>query len=444
MADLHLSDLLNRKIHCECGEEHYCPIQDIIVETGALEKLPGLLEKYGWKDILLVSDDNTEEACGKRVKEILRAAGIPYDEKIFHTGKEMLVPDELTGFYLLEAADPKKDALIAIGSGVLNDLCKYVSYKMGKPYLVVATAPSMDGYASSHSPFIARHMKETYPSQMPTAIVGDVEVLKNAPMDMILSGYGDIMGKCSSLCDWKLSNIVMDVPYCEFIAGLMERAYAQCAADTDKIAARDEGAICRLMESLILAGVAMSLIGHSRPASGAEHHLSHFFEVEGIMKNQPYLLHGMDVAYSTAVSCEIRDKIKEIDPAKTESRFDKETWEANVEKVFGPAAQGVRELQEQLGYYLPETIQKHRERICERWQEILATLAKVPSGPEYLSYLTRAGLPMSRFFSTYDRQTIRDAIVYSKDLKNYYSTWRLLDELGLLERFADGYMAAHA
>ena len=88
------------------------------------------------------------------------------------------------------------------------------------PYIIVATAPSMDGYASDGAAMITGGMKVTYKAGLPRAIIADTEVLCNAPTDMLKAGYGDIIGKFSALNDWKLSRCVNGEYFCNYIYDL--------------------------------------------------------------------------------------------------------------------------------------------------------------------------------------------------------------------------------
>ena len=174
-----------------------------------------------------------------------------------------------------------------MGSGVIQDLCKYVSYQAKLPYYIVATAPSMDGYASKGAAMIWDNMKVTYNAHVPEVIIGDVDVLKDAPMEMIQSGYGDILGKYSCLNDWKLSRVVNGEYFCRYVYDLTYEILCKTKDLGPKLLERDAAAIETLMEALVGVGIAMAYVGNSRPASGSEHHLSHFFEVTGIMNGKP-------------------------------------------------------------------------------------------------------------------------------------------------------------
>lgn len=187
---------------CGCGEMHTCDIDYVYIENGAISHLKEICENYN--NALIVADENTFSAAGDKTVLALCDKHI---EKVVFTGEKVLEPDEKAIATVTEKLDGI-DVIIGIGSGVIQDLCKYVSFFNNIPYMVVATAPSMDGYASDGAAMITGGMKVTYKAGLPRAIIADTEVLCNAPIDMIKAGYGDIIGKFSALNDWKLSECV--------------------------------------------------------------------------------------------------------------------------------------------------------------------------------------------------------------------------------------------
>src|SRR5690606_37660380 len=159
----------------------------------------------------------------------------------------------------------------------------------------------MDGYASTVSPLIVEGSKMTYEAVYPKAIIADTNILKEAPLEMIHAGFGDILGKYTSLTDWKLSKIINNEYYCQTTVNLVEKAREKCVENAERIKNRDEKIIRQLTEALIVSGIAIGFIGYSRPASGAEHHLAHYWEIAALRNNQPHPLHGNSVGAATLV-----------------------------------------------------------------------------------------------------------------------------------------------
>lgn len=283
-------------VDCSCGKHHACDIRYVAIEKGAISKLTALTENYS--SILLVADENTYGAAGEQTVRALTGKEIC---KVIFPGDTILIPNEDA----IERVNGKlagAQLIIGIGSGVIQDLCKYVSHTSGIPYYIIATAPSMDGYASTGAAMILDGMKVTVSAGVPTAILADTEVLKDAPMDMIQAGYGDIVGKYSALNDWRLSQIVNGEYFCQEIYDLTFQMVHKTLKLADGLVKREEESVKVLMEALVIVGIAMSFAGSSRPASGSEHHLSHYFEITGIVNGEDYFPHGIDVAYSTVIT----------------------------------------------------------------------------------------------------------------------------------------------
>ncbi len=413
------SNMLAGKKDCVCGREHLCPIKGVSVGKGVINDIIKYAQDY--KSILLVCDQNTFNVCGNNVAEILRDK--IYDVLVYES-EGFLVPDEAAIEQMEAKLQNGTDLIVGVGSGVINDLCKYVSFKKDLPYFIVATAPSMDGYASNGAALIIQNMKITYSARVPEVIIGDTEVLKDAPMEMIKAGYGDIMGKFSCLNDWKLSKLINDEYFCQYVYDLTYDIVKKTKPLAKKLLERDEESVKTLMEALVIVGIAMAYIGTSRPASGSEHHLSHFFEITGIIDDEPYFCHGTDVAYSMLAVQELRDELLKMDvPVKKD--FDEADWEENINRVYKKAAPGIIELQKKLGMIYDDKIEVYKEK----WAEIKKILSEVPSGEETKEMLETAGLPIVDFYKMYSPEKLSDAIKYAKDLKDRYTVLWLYNDL---------------
>lgn len=204
-----IGELAGLEYSCSCGRDHRVDIQAIRVGRGCIQELPDLLKSLGARQVFLLADSFTYEAAGKQVELLLETAGIPYHTRLFKT-QTPLVPNEYALGSALAAMENQDDMLLAVGSGTLNDLAKYLSARTGVPYVIAATAPSMDGYASTVAPMILDGIKTTLPAVYPTAIVADIDIMKEAPMPMLTAGLGDILGKITALCDWQLSRQLFD------------------------------------------------------------------------------------------------------------------------------------------------------------------------------------------------------------------------------------------
>lgn len=313
ILDRPISQWARMEYSCACGKSHKVDIQAIRVGSGVIQELPGILRDLGASHIFLVADNYTYEAAGRQVEQLLDQAGLSYHKRVFQT-ETPLVPNEYALGSVLAAMTSQDDMLLAVGSGTLNDVTKYVSARTGVPYVIAATAPSMDGYASTVAPTILDGFKTTLPAVYPAAIVADVDILKDAPMPMLTAGFGDIIGKFTSLADWRLSHQLNGEYYCPEVAGVIEAAVETCAANAQALAQREPQAIQAVTEALILSGLAMGMVGVSRPASGAEHQMAHYWEMDALRRGEEHPLHGNAVGVGTVLAASLYEMAVEYLP----------------------------------------------------------------------------------------------------------------------------------
>jgi len=408
-------------VDCSCGKHHSCDIRFVAIEKGAISHLTQLTEDY--TSVLLVADENTFAAAGEKT---VAALGSKLSKKVIFSGKTILIPNEEA----VDAVNAKLegiDLIVGIGSGVIQDLCKYVAHTNSLPYFVVATAPSMDGYASTGAAMIMGGMKVTYSAKVPDVLLADTEVLKNAPMDMIQAGYGDIVGKYSALNDWLLSNAVNGEYLCQEIYDLTMDMVKKTLSLADGLVKRDEESVRVLMEALMVVGIAMSFAGSSRPASGSEHHLSHYFEITGIVRGEDYFPHGIDVAYSTVITAALREYILNTPWPEHAFRPERAEYVKEVERIYGPVAEGCIALQDKVGLYTKDTVPGYKEKETQ----IREILSQMPKASEIEKMLGSVGLKMDEFYALYSEKKIADAKLYAKELKDRYTVlWLYYDLFG--------------
>lgn len=415
-----INNLLNG-IDCECGKKHICDIEYVYIENSAAKRLEKLCSEYN--NILIVADENTFSAAGENVLATLLKKNV---KQVIFSGKTVLIPNE-KAIETVKKEINETDLIIGIGSGVIQDLCKYVAFFEKIPYIIVATAPSMDGYASTGAAMILNGMKETVTAGLPKAIIADTEVLKNAPLEMIKSGYGDIIGKFSALADWKLSHIVNDEYFCQYIYDTTYSMIKKTRGTAEKLLKRDEESIKSLAEALIIVGIMMSFAGSSRPASGSEHHLSHFFEIVGIVKNEKYFSHGIDVAYSTVITSRLREEILKNAFPKKQYRMPREEYTESISEIYGNVAKECIALQDKVKNY-----EKSRIDIYNKYEgRIRAVFSELPKSEEIENMLSLAEIDMNDFYNLYGTEKINTAITFAKDLKDRYTVlWMYYDFFG--------------
>jgi glycerol-1-phosphate dehydrogenase [NAD(P)+] len=297
-----IEEMPGMSFDCECGRRHSVDISKLVIGCDILDEIVEGLGAFRGGKLLVLMDKNTYDAFGEIVVKRLLDDGFRLKPFVFDTGDRMLLPDERSiGRALLEV-EPDTTFILVVGSGVLGDIARIVSYRTGKQFAVVATAPSMDGYTSVGSSLIIGNTKTTVYSHYPCAIFADTSVMQNAPMIMIQAGFGDVIGKLTALADWNLTRIVNNEYYCGTIAKLVQKGVEKCMESAEGLAARDERSIRCLIDALILTGLSIGLAGVSRPASGTEHQLAHYWEIKAVERGEEHPLHGNSVGVGTVVT----------------------------------------------------------------------------------------------------------------------------------------------
>lgn len=313
-----IEEMADMEFDCSCGKKHRVDIKHIYVGENAYNRILDVAKEILPKEILLVSDNNTYKALGKCVENELTESGYKINNIILVSDGD-LIPDEKTIGRVFVEVNNETELIVAVGSGSINDICRIISAKTHIPYVIMGTAPSMDGYASTVSPLIIDGAKVTYPGTNPYAIIADSNIMKDAPFEMICAGFGDILGKYTALSDWRLSNTIHDEYFCDTTEKLVRNAMYKCFENIEGAVKREVKAIEYISEALILSGIAMTLSGNSRPASGAEHHLSHYWEIDKLSRKLEHPLHGNSVGVGTVISAWLYKKLN------IEERFGIET-----------------------------------------------------------------------------------------------------------------------
>lgn len=454
--DLPINELINVDFNCSCGHHHEARIDHIAIGKGAVNQITDFLEDQKLHDgsklqkgdrLYLIADVNTWEVAGKKVANLIEKAGYPVTTHIFpykSMHAEQKYADEI-------AANMPKDTkmIIAVGSGTINDLSRFVAFNHDMPYYIVGTAPSMDGYTSNVSPLVQNNIKITHSAECASAVIGDTDILATAPDIMIAAGLGDIMGKYLAINDWKLSHMINDEYYCPEVGDLVLYSVQKCVDSVPGLAKRESESLQYLMESLVLIGIAMSFIGFSRPASASEHHISHFLEMKSIQKGEYGELHGTNVGMATGLVGEmyglLLNKKFDYDRARAHAKaFDYDAWEKEIHRTFGPGAGEVIKLYTTARQNDPDKVLARLDAIEKNEDAMRAQIAiaveQTKKTPQLLKQL--GGLTDPKDFG-FDKAEFSDILHYAKDLRDRYAALQIfydLDELDdLIKTVTDKY-----
>ncbi len=438
---LESNDFLNAKLECQCGKPHSINIDKVIIGKDALKQVPDVVRTFGAKKVLLVADTNTYEVAGMKVASLLEENHLSYKSYVYKVTRD-LVPDEEAVGKLLLQVEKNTDLIVTVGAGTLNDIVKFISRRTNIPSIVVATAPSMDGYASDSSALIIDNLKTSVESSYPKAIIGDTEILKKAPMRMILAGLGDMIGKYSALIDWQVSRIVNKEYYCDVTAKISRDAIQKCVDNIDGVKNREDLAIENVMDGLVRTGIAMSFVGNSRPASGAEHHISHFWEMKFLFEGKEALLHGTKVGLTSIIVARLYEMLVEkqvnFEEAVGKARaFDEKAWRKLISELYGKAAPGILSMSEKDGRNSIEARISRIEDIKENFPQIIEIAKAAERADRVESLMKRAGAPIKPEEVGVDQRTVLDSVLVAKEVRPRYTILNLLSDLGLLEEFTN-------
>lgn len=410
---------------CSCGRKHEIIVDDIIIEQGAIEKLPEILarkEYEAFKTIAMVCDENTYEAAGKKVeslvpglkKVILNPDNLHADEHGVEAAKEQL--DQIGAV----------DLMIAVGSGTVHDITRYHAYNMEIPFFSVPTAASVDGFVSTVAAMTWHGFKKSFTAVSPIVVIADSDIFKNAPMRLTASGVADLLGKFIALADWKIAHALTDEYICKEICDLEYRALDELIQSLDGLNSGDAQAYEQLMYGLLLSGLAMQMTGNSRPASGAEHHMSHLWEME-VYNDYIDYYHGEKVGVGLVLASKIYHNAAKY---MKEHEFSvKAAMEVEVDAIKASFTKpGMFEsIIEENTPNLLEAIQP--ERLMEKTEEIIKIIEEIPTAEELQAMLKKVDgvhkLEDLGFDESFQKKTaflspyVRARITYMRVLKFY-------------------------
>lgn len=370
---------------CSCGREHQIDVREIVIESGAVQELEtemsdGFLKEY--ISPLLICDTNTNAATEEIMEEI-------YDRcQVLVLDADELSADNYAIDVLENNMDEDIDLILAVGSGTIHDISRYMAYKYKVPFVSVPTAASMDGFAANVAAMTWAGLNKTIPAVAPLAIFADTDIITAAPARLNAAGVSDILAKYICLIDWKISYMLTGEYYCAQIVEIQERAIKLVKSSLRAVADLDEDGCEKLIEALILSGIAVQLVGNSRPASGAEHQLAHLWDMQVI--NGPLsAYHGETV--SVAALCVLRE-YKRIARAIEDGRCSvKETYETERslwEEYFGK--NGLLDLI--LEENTPDPLKEiSRETLEDCLQDIAEMIEELPDEETMIHMMEKAG-----------------------------------------------------
>lgn len=425
---------------CPCGRLHTASVDEVVIGKGVVERVPEFVKKYGKKPFV-VADIHTFAAAGEKVCGLLEEASILFGSFIFKDAA--LEPDEKAVGAAFMHYDTSCDVILGVGSGVINDICKILSNISGNPYIIVGTAPSMDGYASATSSMSRDGVKVSLNSRCADVIIGDTDILKTAPDHMLRSGLGDMLAKFVSIAEWRIAHLITGEYYCEEVAKLIRSAVKKCVDNAEGLLKREDAAIEAVFEGLVIGGVAMAYAGVSRPASGVEHYFSHVWDMRGLEFGTKVDLHGIQCAMATVKAVALYEKVMEMTPDWEKANgyvqsFDLEAWNAQLRTFLGSSAETMIELEKKEGKYRKDTHEARFRLIAENWDAVLRILREeLPDYNELCKLVEAVGISQDLMTIGVDREAAKQTFRATKDIRDKYVLSRLAWDLGVLEELCE-------
>jgi glycerol-1-phosphate dehydrogenase [NAD(P)+] len=419
----------------------------VVVGAGALAATPEVFAgSFADRPAVVVADEHTWRVAGEQVQRRLEAAGRATAAP-FRFPPGGVVHAEYGNVERLREALAASDTVpVAVGSGSLNDLVKRAAHELERPYLSVATAASMDGYAAFGAAITRGGYKQTMACPAPRAVVADLDVLLGAPAAMTASGYGDMLGKVTAGADWLVADALEVEPIDPEVWSLVQHPLREAVGRPAELAAGDPQAMGMLVEGLILSGLAMQAHASSRPASGAEHQFSHLWEMEGLgQERQPPLSHGFKVGVGAVAIAALYERVLDRDLADLDVEAACAAWptrrqaEAAVRAAHTTPGLDEAAVTETLAKHAdPDRLRGRLARLRDRWPELRERLQQQLLGARQLRELLHAaGCPTTPAELGLSQPAFRDTYRRARMIRRRYTVLDLAAEAGLLAGWVD-------
>ena len=420
--------------------------KDLIIGAGVVARTAEMFAKlFPGQKAIIVADLNTWEVAGKAVFASLEEAGIPQEKPFIFTDEELYA--EWQHVEKLEAHLKNLDVIaIAVGSGVMNDLTKYVSHLLGRKYMCVGTAASMDGYTAYGSSITKDGNKQTFDCPAPYGFVMDPVIAAAAPKELAASGYADLIAKIPAGADWMLADTMGSEAIDAFAWDLVQNGLRESLADPAAVFAGDVEKTEALSEGLLMSGFAMQAIQSSRPASGTEHQFSHCWDMEDLCFEGKHVSHGFKVGIGTLASTASLEFLLEKDIENLDVEKCVEAWksweeqEQEIREVFegkpGHIARGLKETRDK--YVDKEGLRKQLEALKAAWPTLKEQIREqiIPFA-EVRENLRLVGAPYEPEHIGVSRERMRKTFSYIPYMRSRFANIDVVYRCGYMEELME-------
>ena len=431
-----------------CGRKHPVPFGVIQLGRGAVRQVPKLtmdILGYSPRRPIVIYDLAIEGLIQYQVITPLRDEGLNVEPFPMRAeAGHLLDSGQINGNQAADAIGPTADLLIAAGSGVICDLTKWIATRLNVPFILCGTAPSMNGYTSITATITLNDIKISEFLNPANAVVLDIDILASAPMAMIHAGIGDLAARAICNADWKLGELIKKTSFCPLPFQMTAENERRYLAAADGIAQREPAAIEMLSEAILLSGLSMTILeGETSPSSGAEHVLSHFWDLLVHLRGLPKNFHGTQVGVATIIMLNSYAYLRQIDPASIDpqevlrKRPTLEAIEAENRTLYGDKAESFNQVARQKRISdddLPGYLRGVLDSWDSLWQALDPYIAPVERIREPFDL---AGVPYRLADIQRTREDAREAMLHGSHYRPRYTILDLLWELGLFPQAAD-------
>lgn len=394
---------------------------------------------------VIVADENTWEVAGKDVQASLDEAGVASEKPYTFPSKDFYA--EWQHIESLRSYLETVDAIaVAVGSGVINDTVKLVSHMLGRRYMCVGTAASMDGFTAYGASITKDGNKQTFDCPAPLGFVLDSEIAAAAPKELAASGYADLIAKIPAGADWMLADVVGSEKIDSFAWDLVQNGLKESLADPAAVFAGDVDKTQALADGLLMSGFAMQAIQSSRPASGTEHQYSHCWDMEDLCFEGKHVSHGFKVGIGTLVSTAeleflLEKGLEDIDVDACVAAW--KSWdevEAEIRTLMeGKPGHIARALVETKGKYVSkEELRSQLETLKAAWPELSVRIREqiIPFG-QVRENLRLVGAPYEPEMIGVTRERFRQTVSYIPFMRSRFTNIDVIYRLGWMDEFID-------
>lgn len=424
-------NLLGQTFACECGRKHRVAIREIIYSETALPEAAGILARnFKGKTAGLIADQRTYAVAGQALADSL--GGFKINRLILPDGKGGQEPvcDDLTLAYIL-GRRPAGDFYLAAGSGVISDLTKWLAGETRKPYAVLATAASMNGYSSANIAPAIKGVKRLVDGVVPRVIMAVPSIIARAPDKLTAAGLGDVLAKPVSITDWRMSKLLFGEYFCPLCARLIAGIEPAYWNNPGGIRQRQPAAIAALFNALIYSGLSMTVAGTSAPSSGGEHLISHALDSTALARGIAHDYHGRQVGLGTIFAGALYERLLALEAPQ----FKLQTEPTN-QVFWGPLAPVVEEDHARKRIKAAQAVEKLKTGDC--WDELRALARQsIRTAAEIKNCLKAAGAAHRIADIECGRERFLAAALNCHQMRERYTVIDLARAAGLMPKAAN-------